>query len=239
MRNKLILLEELQEIDLKVDGFQAQKQGLLDEIAALDRRLQEAREVVAVNGAELAGIAAEKEALEENLATESANIVRSETNLKEIKTQKEYQAVSKEISTAKKLIAELEEQILQKSARMEELGGEIGAAEENLRQLEGNIAGQKGEVQAKIDQLEASIAADVAVRGETVKGLSPAIIKRYEMLREMRRGVAVVVARDGSCLGCNMNIPPQLYNNLFRGDDIIACPHCQRILVLHQEPQGE
>ena len=238
MRNKLMLLEELQEIDLKVDGFQVQKQGLLDEISALDLRLQEAREAVNARSAELAAVIADKQALEENLTTENANIARSEINLKEIKTQKEYQAVSKEIATAKKLIVELEEQVLQKEARTEELNAEIAAGEENLRQLDGNIAGQKGEVQVKIDQLEASIAADVKMRAEAVKGLTPAIIKRYDKLREMRRGIAVVMARDGNCVGCNMNIPPQLYNNLFRGDDIITCPHCQRILVLHQEPQG-
>ena len=55
-----------------------------------------------------------KRGLEENFTAESENIVRSEAHLKEIKTQKEYQAVSKEISGAKKLTAELEEQILQK-----------------------------------------------------------------------------------------------------------------------------
>jgi predicted nucleic acid-binding Zn-ribbon protein len=55
------------------------------------------------------------------------------------------------------------------------------------------------------------------------------------MLREQRRGIAVVEARDGSCLGCNMQLPPQLYNSLFRGDDLITCPHCQRVLVLRRE----
>jgi predicted nucleic acid-binding Zn-ribbon protein len=35
-------------------------------------------------------------------------------------------------------------------------------------------------------------------------------------------------------MGCNMQIPPQMYNLLFRGDDLHACPHCQRVLVLRQ-----
>ena len=90
----------------------------------------------------------------------------------------------------------------------------------------------------RISTLEAQIAADAAVRTETVKGLPASIVNRYEKLREARRGLAVVEARNGNCMGCNMNIPPQLYNNLFRGDELIACPHCQRILVLRQEQQG-
>jgi uncharacterized protein len=37
-------------------------------------------------------------------------------------------------------------------------------------------------------------------------------------------------------MGCNMQLPPQLYNTLFKGDEMYFCPHCQRILILKQEP---
>ena len=239
MRKKMMLLEELQELDLKVDGFQAEKQGLLAEMAVLEKRLQDAREELAARNGDLEARSAEKLALEENMATEQANIARSETNLKEIKTQKEYQAVSKEISTAKKLIAEIEEQLLQKIGEIEQIAVDLAGRNENLAELEQNVAGQKAEVQAKIDQLESSILQDQQNRSDTAKEIPASMLKRYDKLREARRGIAVVEARDGSCLGCNMHIPPQLYNNLFRGDDLITCPHCQRMLVLRQEPQGQ
>ena len=169
------------------------------------------------------------------MAMEVENIARSEGRIKEIKTQKEYQAVSKEITAARKQKAEMEEQILQKIGRFEELKGEIAGLEEDLAALQGNITGQKAEVQARIDTLDAGIVKDNAAREEIVKGLSPSVIRRYSQLREQRRGLAVVEARGGSCLGCNMNLPPQLYNSLFRGDDLITCPHCQRMLILRQE----
>ena len=239
MRKKMMLLEELQELDLKVDGFQAEKQGLLAEMAVLEKRLQDAREELAARNGDLEARSAEKLALEENMATEQANIARSETNLKEIKTQKEYQAVSKEISTAKKLIAEIEEQLLQKIGEIEQIAVDLAGRNENLAELEQNVAGQKAEVQAKIDQLESSILQDQQNRSDTAKEIPASMLKRYDKLREARRGIAVVEARDGSCLGCNMHIPPQLYNNLFRGDDLITCPHCQRMLVLRQEPLGQ
>jgi predicted nucleic acid-binding Zn-ribbon protein len=63
------------------------------------------------------------------------------------------------------------------------------------------------------------------------------MFKRYEKLREGRRGVAVAEARAGGCMGCNMQLPPQMYNNLYKGEELITCPHCQRILVLKQEQQ--
>ncbi len=238
MRNNLKLLGELQEIDLKIDLLHGEKDTLLGEIAALENSVVEARNVIAENGAEAASLEEAKKTLEESLAVESENIVRSEARLKEIKTQKEYQAVSKEISSAKKLTVELEEQILQKVGQLEELQKVLAEKQENLNALEVNIAAQQSEVQAKVDKLEAEIAAGVAAKDAAVKGLPASIMKRYCRLREQRRGLAVVGAKDGSCLGCNMNLPPQLYNTLFRGDEVITCPHCQRILILRQETES-
>jgi hypothetical protein len=234
----LKLLDELQSIDLKIDGYKGEKEALQEEISALDSKMAEAKSAIAVKKEELALLNEEKEKLEEGIATEQENISRSESHQKEIKTQKEYQAVSREIATAKKLSAELEEQVLQKISQVEELIGAISGIEETLSALEQNIAVQKGGVQEKIDRLEGSINRDTAARETISKGLPATMMRRYGILREQRRGIAVVEARDGSCLGCNMQLPPQLYNTLFRGEELITCPHCQRMLVLRQEDQG-
>jgi predicted nucleic acid-binding Zn-ribbon protein len=229
------LLAELQGIDLKIDSFKGEREGMVQEQDQLDSRVAEAESGIALKKAELTSVEEEKLGLEEGLALEVENISRSEGRIKEIKTQKEYQAVSKEITAARKQKAEIEEQILQKIGRIEEMKGEISGLAENLELLQGNVAEQKGEIQAKIDRLDEGIVSDTSAREEIVKGFSSSVIRRYTMLREQRRGLAVAEARDGSCLGCNMNLPPQLYNSLFRCDDLITCPHCQRMLFLRQE----
>lgn len=235
MQKKLMMLDELQTIDLKIDGYRGEKEALEVEVAALEGKVAGAQSAIAEKNGELAALEEEKGKLEEGIATELENIRRSEANQKEIKTQKEYQAVSREIATAKKLSTELEEQLLQKIAQIEELRAEITALEENLSSLGENIDGQKVEVQERIDRLEEDIVRVTGAREEIVSGLPAAMMRRYGMLREQRRGIAVVVAKGGSCLGCNMQLPPQLYNTLFRVDELITCPHCQRILVLRQE----
>ena len=238
MREKLMILEDLQELDLKSDGSQARIQDALSEIEALDGRLLDARSAVESKTAEIESTETERQSLEENLATETSNINRSEANLKGITTQKEYQAVNKEIASARKLIVELEEQILQKISRADELKAELAKMEEELTALDQNLGSKKAEIRAGIESEEAAVALDAKAREERIKAIPPAMFKRYEKLREGRRGVAVVEARDGGCMGCNMHIPPQMYNNLFRGEELITCPHCQRILVLKQEQQG-
>nr|WP_246559283.1 C4-type zinc ribbon domain-containing protein [Geoanaerobacter pelophilus] len=231
-------LYELQEIDLKLDGIEGVRNSLLAEIDTLDQKVAEARQELLAREESCASLDAEKEGLEVTLATEAENIARSEARLKEIKTQKEYLAVSKEITAARKMKTELEEQLLQKISLADELKGEIAERKSNLDALEGNIAAQKAEVQVKVDALERDITVDQTSRDEKMKTLPPAVVKRYAQLRKMRRGLAVVEARDGSCLGCNINLPPQLYNTLFRGDELITCPHCQRMVVYRQPQQG-
>ena len=238
MRNNLKLLDELQSIDLKIDSCNGEKEALLEEIAALDTKVAEAQSAIAAKKEELALLNEDREKLEEGIAAEQENITRSESHQKEIKTQKEYQAVSREIATAKKLSTELEEQLLQKIGQADELNVAINGIVETLSVLEQNITVQKVEVQGKISRLEEMINRDAAEREAIAKGLPAMMLRRYGILREQRRGVAVVEARDGSCLGCNMQLPPQLYNTLFRGEELITCPHCQRMLVLRQEDKG-
>ncbi len=234
MQKKLEALDTLQEIDLKIDGQQGEKQALFDKVTRLEAQVEEARAAIARKEDERARLEEGKETLEANLQIETDNIARSEVRLKEIKTQKEYQAVSKEIASAKKLKAEIEEQILQTVAQLEGVAGEIAGNESQLNELTGNVTEQKAELQTLIDKIDGEIAADSVTRDAALQALPSSVIRRYTMLREQRRGIAVVEARDGICLGCNMNLPPQLYNSLFKCDDLITCPHCQRMLILRQ-----
>ena len=78
--------------------------------------------------------------------------------------------------------------------------------------------------------------ADIQRREAITKELPASLLKRYNSLREQRRGQALAIARDGFCQGCNMHLPPQLYNSLFKGEELLACPHCQRVLILKQQP---
>jgi len=232
------ILAQLQEIDLKIDSSRGEMQALLDEIHSLEARAEEMHQAISGQITELDGIEDEKRALEENLAAEADAINRSEARLRDIKTQKEYQAVSKEIAAAKKVKSDLEEQVLQRITRGDELKVIISDKENVLREFDSNSSVLKGELQGKIERLEADIAEVAAAREATAKDVSPSMMKRYLMLREKRQGVAIVEARSGSCLGCNMNLPPQLFNSLYKADNLVACPHCQRLLFLRQEGEN-
>ena len=236
MKNRLEMLEQLQELDRQIDLLKGNQGGLQGEISTMDEALDSARAELADLEERIARQDAEKAELDEALATELENIRRSETNMKEIKTNKEFQAVGREIAAARKQTTELEEQILQKLGMIEELKGELAAKSATLDELEQNTAKRREEKQAEVSAVQQDIDTDLERRAAISGQLPASLVRRYDTLREQRRGQAVAIARDGYCLGCNMNLPPQLYNSLFRGDDLISCPHCQRVLILKQQP---
>ena len=236
MKKRLDLLEQLQEIDLQVDVLKTAQNSLNDDMNGIAQTLDEAREGLAALQVRAAQLEKEKGELESSHATELENIRRSETNMKEIKTNKEYQAVGREITAARKQVAELEEQVLLKIAQLEEVSSEIAASQATLTELELNSKQRRCEKQAEIDKVQQDVDTDIVRRDAITKELPASLLKRYNSLREQRRGQALAIARDGFCQGCNMHLPPQLYNNLFKGDDLLTCPHCQRVLVLKQQP---
>ncbi len=232
MKKRLELLEQLQEIDLLVDVMKSSQNSLQDEMNDIAKSLDDAREGLAALNTRVAELVKEKETLEACNVTEQENIKRSETNMKEIKTNKEYQAVGREIAAARKQVAELEEQILQKITLIDELNGEIATAAASLEEQEQNCEQRRSEKQVEIDKVQQDIDTDDAKREAIRKELPSNLLKRYDTLRQQRRGQALAIAREGFCQGCNMHLPPQLYNSLFKADDILTCPHCQRVLIL-------
>lgn len=236
MKNRLELLEQLQEIDLQVDIMKTAQSNLKTEMNGFARALEDAREGLTGLQARAAQLEKDKAEIETSHATELTNIQRSETNMKEIKTNKEYQAVGREIAAARKQVGELEEQVLLKITQMDELNTEIALVQATLAELEQNTEQRRNEKQDEFDKVQQDIDVDSLRRDVITQELPANVVKRYDNLRSQRRGQAVAVARDGYCLGCNMHLPPQLYNSLFKYEELITCPHCQRMLILKQQP---
>lgn len=226
------MLEELQEVDQQIDALKAAQSGLQAELSGINQGVTVALEEIAALEAGLAKLETEKSDLEVTHASELENITRSETNMKEIKTNKEFQAVGREITAARKQVTDIEELLLQKISQIEELSGELAAKKSRCDELAENSAQRVVTKQAEIDKVQSEIDADIERRENVTKGLPAGLVKKFTILREQRRGKALAIARDGYCMGCNMQLPPQLYNNLYKYEELLACPHCQRILIL-------
>jgi predicted nucleic acid-binding Zn-ribbon protein len=237
LKKKLDMLEELQEVDQQIDLLKVAQSALQAEMSGINQGVDTARGELAEFEANRTQLEAEKIELEATHAAELENIVRSETNMKEIKTNKEFQAVGREITAAKKQVSEIEERLLQKIGQIDDLNIALAAKKSSCEELAENAAQRVVAKQAEIAAIQANIDAEIVHREKVTKGLSAALVKKFTMLREQRRGQALAIARDGYCLGCNMHLPPQLYNNLYKHEELLTCPHCQRILILKLKQQ--
>ena len=122
-------------------------------------------------------------------------------------------------------------------ARSEGIGSAARRATD-VEALKASILTDRDAAKARMDEIEAKIAELRVERDKLAADVKPDVLKRYSSIR-LRRGLAVVSVRNGTCQGCNMNIPPQLYIVLQRGVSIEICPSCSRIIYWEELMKDE
>lgn len=232
MQDKLIILKNLQDLDQELNDVRRQLAVLESEAGELTAERLRVEGMVATLGDDLAQLESELAELDCALSIEQDNVVKAEGRLPAIKTQKEYVAVLKEIDTAKKVNKEIQDKIKNKNEEIAALAAEKAEKDAELATVTARTAERSALIQAQIDEIKTNASAREAQRKELFGQIPPALAKRYQVLIERRNGVAVVLAQKGACTGCNMLLPPQLYNNLYTTREILSCPLCNRLLYL-------
>jgi len=168
--------------------------------------------------------------LEAETEDQTARLKERQVKLMNVQTNREYQSLLREIEEAKKANNSREEEIVrlmeQSEADQQTIVNDLALCEEEEGQL-GTISGQ---IAAKAKELASQKKKIEKDRDDKAKKITATHLKKYELLRAKRNGVAVVGVTNGVCQGCHMNIPPQLYNDLLRDQDLLSCPTCNRML---------
>ncbi len=230
MKEEIAQLKALQAIDLELSALEGK-------LAAVDSELDKRRQSISEYQQEAerlrerqSVLEQRKQELEAGLEEDLAKIRDRQTKMMNIQTNREYQSLLKESDDAKKANKEREEELLRITEELEEIGKKIEEAE-NLRTGEEKLlkedteAAEKraGELSAKKDKV-------LKKRNSKTKDVPPAMLKKYDTLRERRNGLALAGVEEGVCRGCFMNIPPQLYNDLLKEEQLLLCPTCNRIM---------
>jgi predicted nucleic acid-binding Zn-ribbon protein len=232
VEQKLKALYELQTIHTQVDKLR-QVRGELpmevadleDEVAGLDTRIQKIKNDL--DDLE-DSIVNRKNMIKESLAA----IKKYETQLNDVKNNREYDAISKEIE-----IQGLEIQVCEK--KIKEIGFDITAKTELYEKSLANQQERKKDLEVKKTELENITAEtqkeeeELVLKGEKAeKGIEERLLTAYSRLRNnSKNGLAVVTIQRDSCSGCFNQIPPQRQLDIRQRKKIIVCEHCGRILV--------
>jgi predicted nucleic acid-binding Zn-ribbon protein len=235
VEQKLKALYELQTIHTKVDKIR-QVRGELpmevadleDDVAGLETRIQKIKN--------------ELDDFEDDIVTRKnlikeaqANIKKYENQLNEVKNNREYEAISKEIE-----IQGLDIQVSEKKIR--EYGFEIASKTQVYERALADLEARKSDLEAKKAELGTITAetekeeSELNILAEKAsKNIEERLLVAYNRLRNnAKNGLAVVTIQRDSCSGCFNQIPPQRQSDIRQRKKIIVCEHCGRILVDEQ-----
>ncbi|WP_338864236.1 zinc ribbon domain-containing protein [Myxococcus stipitatus] len=229
MREKLKALAELQNVDLEVASLRKAADVHPRQIAELERELGVARSAIEAERARVADKERQKTQLEQNIADEKDKVKKWEARLSEQRSTREYSALAREIDIAKKAnLTMAEEQV--------ELTKQLGLDRESIKGKEAEFATKQqslssrmGELRGKLGEAEAQVKALEGRRAGVANGVDATLLRRYEVVRKKKLPALVGVVA-GTCQGCNMNVPPQLYNQLRTSLGTDICPSCNRII---------
>ncbi len=233
------LLTSLQSLDQRI----AQKTRNAEDAARQRRALEEAAEQQAVDvgrcQAELAEATSRQRAVEGEIAELEDRMKDRRMRLQRIRNEKEMHATQREIETLKERTTLLEDEALKILEEVETLGASVAAAERQLESGRHALAAEREGLLTREAELVAAAERERETRAALVAGIDGVLMRRYELIFARRGGIAVVPVKDGTCRGCHMNVPPQLVNQILRGEEVFACPSCQRLLFPESESVAE
>jgi predicted nucleic acid-binding Zn-ribbon protein len=230
MDEQLNLLIQLQEIETQLRALAARKERLPEILAALERRRTENRESLDKVKESLLSAQKNKRDRDQDLEVGAQKVERLKARTAEIKNNKEYQAMQKEIETAEQENKAIEDEVLALMEKIDAAAAAITAAEKNVSEEEVAIAAEQKEQEAAAAKVGAEFKAVEQKKQEMASRIKPDMLGRYQRLLATKGGSAVVEARGESCSGCFMSIPPQVFVNVKKNEGIITCPQCNRIL---------
>jgi predicted nucleic acid-binding Zn-ribbon protein len=231
VKAELQQLVALQNLDISLRRLQADLEALPQRRAEIEKEFdQRAFEIRAVE-TQRDNAQHERARIETEAAEQRAKAERADRNLMSSKKQDEYTAAIREADAARKQIATLETQLLEQmevsekaEAALAERADEIASLnsdrEERLRTFDEEVAAQEAQLKANREERE-------HVFGALPKAMS--VLYNRISLR-IRDRIAMAEARNGACAACFMALRPQVMAQVRRGEEVVTCDNCNRIL---------
>ncbi len=234
----LRLLVELQGIDTRLFELRKDKERLPKLISYAGEALQQIKAELEAARAELDQAGKEKRAADAELQAENEHLNKLKLRTSEIKTNKEYFAHLKEIEECQKKIAKTEESELELMEKVEKAEAAVSEKKALAGEEEKTFAERKSEIESRFVSGDKEMEELARKRVEIFPKITETHSQYYSSILARYPESAVVEAANTSCTGCSMMIPPQMFNNVRKGESIIKCNNCRRILY-YREPAAE
>jgi len=237
--NDLDKLRSLQEIIYKKINLEKSINEIPKLLVTQEELLNRLKKTFIEKNQDYERIKAEEVELRNKLAEAESTREKSEKNMDVVSTQREYEALDKEIRDAtekeqqyrkdlqnrERILSELDEQIKQQASLIEQQEKEL---EERGKKIEAEIADK----QKQIDSLRKK-------ESKLTENLDNEVVFKFERIIKNKMGVGIVAIKGNVCMGCHMILPIQFANEVRVGEEFIFCPYCSRILFYEESAEGE
>jgi len=202
-----------------------------EKISSLDQQLEVSARNVEDDQTAITDYNKQYRAYESDLQLNLNKIKKSEEKLRSVKTNKEYQSSLKEIDDLKAVRSKLEDEMLEFLEKIETAEKALQDQRQQYKQLVEETNQRKASMLQDAEKIKTRLAEMEADRNAVAAGLATDFMALYMRVKAKQAdGVAIAEVKNAVCLGCNMNIPPQIYNELQRRDSLKYCPSCERII---------
>ncbi len=231
-REVLEIMIELQSTEIEADVLETILASLPVQSARLETELDEVTANLEARKNHVSELQKKYRSLEADFEANQARIKKRNIQLGAVKTNKDYQAILKEIEDIKSASSRIEDEMLQYLDDIETAASEVTEAEKLYNVRKETIDKKKREIEKDAAESNKKLAQMKVKSQELAEKLDPKLKKRYYNIKSKSGGVAIVPVNDAICRGCHLNIPPQLYNELHRENELRICPHCYRMIYV-------
>ncbi len=224
-------LRELQEVDTQRKDIMMSKNLLPQRLEELEDEIENT--AVALNKSKEEDVELTKKIkeLELELSDLENKLSVSQKRLLTVKSNKEYDAVQREIDKLEEKKAICEEQILELMEKQENLSKRKANLQEKLKKVNTENRDHIKKIKQNLENLDKLLVSIDAKRANIIKSIPNKVFKRYQRIKKSGAGRVVVKVVNGVCGGCSAVIPPQVIQEIKRGNKIISCENCGRFLL--------
>jgi predicted nucleic acid-binding Zn-ribbon protein len=232
LQEQLRLLYELQQIDAEILTQHNKLKLVPLKIKKADERFQIHRQNLQEKRAQLVDAGKAQRTQTAELEMEGEQRSKYQVQLREVKTNKEYQALDKEISFIKVKEAEIEDEILSAMLRIDQLNEELAQQQKEFDAEQEKNNAQKAQYEQEAKDLKTEIATWQGKRQDFLHQIDPGLMGQYQdRFKRYRTGLVSLVV-ENTCGSCHLTIPPQTLQEVRKYDQPIRCGSCKLILYI-------
>ncbi len=231
MLQDLALALRLQALDRKIASLENEIATLPKHIAEIERKLEAHTRRLEADRAALIENQRGRKKLEGDIQVHDAKVSKLKDQMLGAKTNEQYKAFQNEISYAEGEVRKAEDKILDFMEQSEPLEKNVTAAEGDLKQEKLQVEKEKAHAREQTAKDQTDLSSTQSERKAVAAELTPAFYAEYERIRKKTRNTPIADATDGRCSACQISLRPQFFQDLRRGDKIMFCESCGRILT--------